>query len=212
MISPEPKELTTDQINKFDGIVLDVRTNSEYGAGHVPNSVNIGLGGQFATWAGTLVPIGTAIAVAAENQEQVNEAVMRLARVGHENVTGFILIDAYKDTKNKVEQVSVEEVSELTKTEKHIQFVDVRNVGEHNAGHAARTLNIPLGKLSTDFERLDPTAPTYVICQGGYRSSIGTSILENAGFKTIYNVTGGTAAWIKAGLETEASEAACATK
>jgi rhodanese-related sulfurtransferase len=65
--------------------------------------------------------------------------------------------------------------------------------------------------LPNEFERLDPALPTYVICQGGYRSSIGTSILENAGFKEIYNVTGGTAAWIVAGLETESSATACAS-
>jgi len=200
---PEPKKFTTDEVNEFDGIVLDVRSNTEYGAGHVPNSVNIGLGGQFATWAGTLVPIGTAIAVVAETKEQIDEAIVRLARVGHENVTGFILIGDYSTEKKTVEQVSVEEVSGLTQTEKFLQFVDVRRVAEHNNGHAYRTINIPLDKLDRDIDRLDPSAPTYVICQGGYRSSIGTSILENAGFEKLYNVTGGTAAWIKAGLETE---------
>ena len=92
----------------------------------------------------------------------------------------------------------------------YLQFIDVRRVAEHNAGHAVRSFNIPLDKLAVDFEKFDPQTPTYVICQGGYRSSIGTSILENAGFKTIYNVTGGTAAWIDAGLETEISAAACA--
>ena len=104
----------------------------------------------------------------------------------------------------------MEFVSDLTKSDAPLQFVDVRRVAEHNAGHAVRTINIPLDKLADDFGKLDPESPTYVICQGGYRSSIGTSILENAGFKSIYNVTGGTAAWVNAGLETEASAAACA--
>ena len=94
---------------------------------------------------------------------------------------------------------------------KNLQFVDVRRPAEHANGHAVRTLNIPLNKLATDFDKLDPNIPTYVICQGGYRSSIGTSILENAGFKKIYNVTGGTSAWIEAGLDTEVSAAACAS-
>ncbi|MFN0276988.1 MAG: rhodanese-like domain-containing protein [Pyrinomonadaceae bacterium] len=200
---PKPKELSSKEISDFDGVVIDVRKNYEYGDGHIPNSMNIGLGGQFASWAGTLIPIGTNIAVVADNQEQIDEAVMRLARVGHETVTGSIHISDYQDGKKTVEQVSVEEVNELTKTEEDIQFVDVRRVGEHNAGHAVRSLNIPLDKLATDFEKLDPNEPTFVICQGGYRSSIGTSILENAGFAKLYNVTGGTAAWIAAGLETE---------
>lgn len=206
----KPRELLSDEIRNFDGIVIDVRQNAEYGEGHVPNSVNIGLGGQFASWAGTLVPIGTPIALVAENETQIEEAAMRLARVGHETVSGSILIDNYTGETKAVEQVSVEEVSELTQTEKYLQFVDVRRPAEHAAGHAVRTINIPLDKLSSDFEKLDPAAPTFVICQGGYRSSLGTSILENAGFKKVYNVTGGTSAWIEAGLETETSAAACA--
>ncbi len=206
----KPRELSSDEIRNFDGIVIDVRQNAEYGEGHVPNSVNIGLGGQFASWAGTLVPIGTPIAVVAENEEQIEEAAMRLARVGHETVSGSILIDNYTGETKAVEQVSVEEVSELTKTEKFLQFVDVRRPAEHGAGHAVRTINIPLDRLSSDFEKLDPAAPTFVICQGGYRSSLGTSILENAGFKKIYNVTGGTKAWTDAGLDTKVSATACA--
>jgi len=206
-----PAELTTEQINGFDGIVVDVRKNHEYGAGHVPNSVNIGLGGQFASWAGTLIPIGTPIAIVADDADQVEEAVMRLARVGHETVSGYMWFSDYTGEKKTVGQVSVEFVSDLAKGGAPLQFVDVRRAAEHNAGHAIRTINIPLDKLAADFEKLDPSAPTYVICQGGYRSSIGTSILENAGFRTIYNVTGGTAAWLDAGLETEASAAACAS-
>jgi hydroxyacylglutathione hydrolase len=156
-----------------------------------------------------MVPVGTPIAVVAGAAEQVDEAFMRLARVGLETVTGFILIDKYTGEKRTIEQVGVEQVAELAKTEK-IQFVDVRRPAEHGNGHAPGTVNIPLDKLPADFEQLDPEAPTYVICQGGYRSSLGTSILENAGFRNIYNVTGGTAAWQSAGLETEVSATACA--
>ena len=204
-----PKELSSDEIRSFDGVVIDVRQMSEYGAGHIPNSVNIGLGGQCASWAGTLIPIGTAIALVAEKQEQIDEAITRLARVGHEAVSGFILIGSYDGEQKVIEQVPVEEIAGLTQTEKYLQFVDVRRVAEHNAGHAVRTSNIPLDKLAADFEKLDPLSPTFVICQGGYRSSIGTSILENAGFRKVYNVTGGTAAWIAADLETEKADVAC---
>ncbi len=199
----KPCELSSDEILRFDGVVIDVRQNFEYGAAHIPNSINIGLGGQFASWAGTLIPIGTTIAVAADNPTQIEEAVTRLARVGHESVTGYILIHNYTGEMKHVEQIPVEEVSELTQTAEHLQFVDVRRAAEHIAGHAVRTCNIPLDKLATEFEKLDPIAPTYVICQGGYRSSIGTSILENAGFQKLYNVTGGTAAWVEKAFPTE---------
>jgi len=201
----KPKELSSDEIRSFDGVVIDIRQMSDYGAGHIPNSVNIGLGGQFASWAGILIPIGTTLAIVADNPTQVEEAVVRLARVGHESVTGFMLVHNYEGETRTVEQVPVEKVGELMTADKSLQFVDVRRGPEHAAGHADRSVNIPLDKLAADFEKLDPNAPTYVICQGGYRSSIGTSILENAGFNTIYNVTGGTAAWIAAGLPAEAA-------
>ena len=88
----KPQEFSTEEIQAFDGVVIDIRQNLEYGEKHIPNSINIGLGGQFASWAGTLVPIGTPIAIVADNETQVDEACTRLARVGHETVTGFILL------------------------------------------------------------------------------------------------------------------------
>ena len=201
---PKPKQFSTEEIKNFDGVVLDVRKNYEYGAGHIPNAINIGLGGQFATWAGTLVPIGTPLAISADTQEQIDEAVMRLARVGHETVKGFILLEDFTGEKKTVEQITVEKVEENLSDK--IQFVDVRRVAEHAGGHAPRTINLPLNNLSGEIDKLNPDAPTYVICQSGYRSSLGASILENAGFNEVYNVQGGTQAWIDAGLKTNYSE------
>jgi rhodanese-related sulfurtransferase len=195
---PKPKQLSTEEIEDFDGVILDIRLNKEYGAAHVPNSINIGLGGQFASWAGTLIPIGTPIAIAAETEEQVDEAFMRLARVGHESVKGFILLSDYTGEKKAVEQIPVEKVKEILSD--HIQFVDVRRPAEHAGGHAPNTINLPLNNLPDEIDKLNPQKPTYVICQSGYRSSLGTSVLENAGFEEIYNVTGGTQAWINAGF------------
>lgn len=207
---PKPNALSTEEIEKFDGVVLDVRQNVEFGEGHIPNAINIGLGGQFASWAGTLIPIGTSIAIAADTQEQVDEAFMRLARVGHESVKGFILMKDFAGKKKTVKQVSVAEAKEATAQE-GVQFVDVRRVQEHANGHAPNTINLPLDILSREIDKIHPDKPTYVICQSGYRSSLGTSILENAGFKEIYNVLGGTKAWMDAGLETEVSATACAS-
>jgi glyoxylase-like metal-dependent hydrolase (beta-lactamase superfamily II)/rhodanese-related sulfurtransferase len=208
---PKPAEFSTAEVENFDGVVVDVRRSTEYGARHIVNAVNIWLGGQFASWAGTMIPIGVPVAVAADSGEEVEEAVMRLARVGHETVKGFILMKDYAGETRTVEQVAVEKVKEMTGTEKDLQFVDVRRAAEHANGHAPGTINIPLDRLDKELDRLDPAAPTYVICQSGYRSSLGTSILENAGFKKVYNVTGGTQAWIKAGFETEVSATACAS-
>ena len=205
---PKPVAFSTGEIENFDGVALDVRQNTEFGASHVPNSINIGLGGQFASWAGTLITIGTPIAIVAETEAQVDEAFMRLARVGIETVKGFILMKDFNGETKTVEQVSVEKVKENLSDE--IQFVDVRRVAEHANGHAPQTINLPLDILSRELDRLNPNMPTYVICQSGYRSSLGTSILENAGFAKVYNVTGGTKAWIDSGFETEVSATSCA--
>lgn len=205
---PEPEAMTTEEVLEFEGVVLDVREREEFGAGHIPNAINIGLAGQFASWAGTLISIGSPIVVTADTQEQIDEAVMRLARVGFETVEGFILMKDFTAEKNTVEQIPVSEVKEKLSDE--IQFVDVRRPQEHANGHAVQTINLPLNDLAREIDKLDPEKPTYVICQSGYRSSIGTSILENAGIKQIYNVTGGTNAWMEADLETEVSATACA--
>jgi len=149
-----------------------------------------------------------ALANIAESQEQVDEGFIRLALVGIETVKGFILIgDCTGDTK-KIEQVSVSQVKE--KLAGDIKFVDVRCPAEHASGHAPKTINLPLDVLAKEVGKLNPEKPTYVLCQGGYRSSLGTSVLENAGFKEIYNVIGGTKAWMDAGFDTEVSAAACA--
>jgi glyoxylase-like metal-dependent hydrolase (beta-lactamase superfamily II)/rhodanese-related sulfurtransferase len=202
---PKPKELSTEEIENFDGVLIDVRPNSEFGAGHVPNSINIGLGGQFATWAGTFVSIGTPVAIVAETHNQVDEAVMRLARVGIETAKGFILIKNYRGETKQIEQISVENVKERLAND--IQFVDVRRVAEYDGVHAEKTMNIPLNKVTRQLDHLNPSKPTYVICQSGYRSSLATSIFENAGFKQVYNVQGGTNAWVEAKLKTEVSTA-----
>ncbi len=203
-----PRKLSTDEIKGFDGVVIDVRSSVEYGAAHIPNAVNIWLAGQFASWAGTMIPIGTQIAIAADTAEQVDEAVMRLARIGHDTAAGFILMSEFTSETKSVEQVSVNRLNEVIDDD--IQLIDVRRVAEYSAAHAIGAVNMPLDKLPNETDRLDPEKTTYVICQSGYRSSLATSILENAGFRDLHNVSGGTAEWIAAGLETEMTVTKCA--
>jgi len=202
---PKPKELSSDEVSNFDGIVLDVRTAAEFGAGHVPNAINIGLSGKFATWAGTFIPVGTPLAIAANTSEQVDEALMRLARVGLETVSGFVLMSEYDGDVNSIEQTAVTDL----RTQTDSQFVDVRQPGEYGAGHAHGAINLPLNTLAKNIDKLDPTKPTFVICQSGYRSSLATSLLENAGFKSVCNVAGGTSAWIAADLPTDEEQLSC---
>lgn len=204
-----PKEISSEQAANFSGVIIDVRNAAEYGAGHIPNSINIGLGGQFASWAGQMIPVGTPLAVAAANYEQVEEAVMRLARVGFETAAKYVLVRA-SDAAKATPQVSVEAAASFIASSSNAQLIDVRRPAEYAAGHAKGALNIPLDTLSRDLDRVDPSRPTFVICQSGYRSSLASGILENAGVAEINNVTGGTKAWIDAGLDTETAAAATA--
>ena len=207
---PKPRAMSSEEIANFDGVVLDVRPAAAFGGGHIPNAINIGLSGKFATWSGTFIPVGTPLAIAADTQQQVDEAFMRLARVGLESVQGFILMADHVGELSTIAQVPVGDACKCSQSQNGVQLVDVRQPGEYAAGHASRARNIPLGSLDKNIDQLDPTAPTYVICQTGYRSSLATSILENAGFKNVHNVAGGTSAWIDAGLDIEMTATSCA--
>lgn len=204
----KPERMSPQEIKNFRGLILDVRNADDFGAAHVPNSLNIGLGGQFASWAGTLIDTDEPIALVAESEEKAEEAVMRLARVGIESVKGFLEggIEAWQAAgfpAARIEQISVEEMNNRLTTNDDLQFVDVRREVEFINGHAPKTINLTLSNFSTLADQMDKSRPTYVICQGGYRSSAATSILERKGFREVYNLSGGTGAWIKAGLKTE---------
>jgi hydroxyacylglutathione hydrolase len=215
---PRPESLSPAEVCKLAAqghVVLDVRSAAEFGAGHVPGSLNIGLGGQFASWAGSLIPIDAPIVIVAESDEKMGEAQMRLARVGLERVDGYLAggIDAWKNAGlelSTVRQISVAELKELLESRAALQLIDVRRPTEYQAGHAPRAIHVPLTNLRERLAALtlNPSTPTAVICAGGYRSSAGASLMQPFGFTTLLNVTGGTKAWIDAGYEVETVKAA----
>ncbi|MDT5262399.1 MAG: hydroxyacylglutathione hydrolase [Acidobacteriota bacterium] len=195
-------------------VVLDVRPAKEFGAGHVPGALNVGLGGQFASWAGALVPLGAPIIIVAEEEEQVDEAVTRLARVGHDSVRGYLRggMQAWREAGfgvDEVEQISVAELRRMIEEQPDLQVLDVRRPVEFAAGHAPRAASTPLGlRLREEATHLDPARSLAIICAGGYRSSAATSLLKPLGFRRLYNVEGGTGAWLAAGYPVERPTAA----
>lgn len=202
-----------------DDVVLDVRSVADFGSGHVPGSLNIGLGGQYASWAGTLISFKAPVVIVAESEDKANEAQVRLARVGLENVKGYLAggIQAWRDAGFEVAdvpQITVAELKELIENDKDLQVIDVRRGGEYESGHAPRAVTAPLANLRETLPKLNlnPSGKTAVICAGGYRSSAATSILQPLGFTNLVNVTGGTNAWIKAGYEVEMPATAAAAK
>jgi len=218
----KPVALTAEEVSKLISqpeseslpyLVLDVRSAADFGAAHVPGSMNIGLGGQFAIWAGSLIPIGTPIIIVAESDAKREEAVMRLARVGIESVKGYLEggIDAWRGAglgTKTVPQISVDELDSLIEQDHELQILDVRRPPEYEGGHVPRAVHAPLSNLESNASRLslDPSKPTAVICAGGYRSSAATSILQSHGYSNLRNVTGGTNAWINAGYPVEIPE------
>jgi glyoxylase-like metal-dependent hydrolase (beta-lactamase superfamily II) len=185
---------------EVSGLVLDVRDAAEYGAGHIPGSINIGLSGQYASWAGTLVSANDEVTIVAADRTRAEEAVMRLARVGLENVAGYLDggIDAWRAAGLPLDTIPQIDVSELQSMD--VEVLDVRRIGEYEAGHVPHAMNVPLDTLPERIDELDPSKAIAVICASGYRSSTATSILQRHEFRTLYNVVGGTSAWVAAGF------------
>lgn len=207
-----PAALAPEEVKRLadEGhVVLDVRAAEEFGAGHVPGALNVGLGGQFASWAGSLVEPDASVIIIAETDEQIDEAVMRLARVGLENVRGYLSggMLAWGEAglpQSRVPQITVGELRELQRANPDLQIVDVRRPAEYAGGHVPRAARAPLSaRLAESLSKLDPAQPTAVICAGGYRSSAATSMLAKRGFRQLLNVTGGTGAWTSAGFPVE---------
>jgi len=203
-----PQPLTPQQVLELQNhVLLDVRSAADFGASHVPGSVNIGLGGQFAMWAGCLIPLSASIVIIADTGAQIDESVVRLARVGIENVKGYLEggVESWRDAGlplDSIEQVSVAELKEQM-TSGDLQIVDVRRPAEYAGGHVPRAINAPLASLDKNPLPLKKDKRTAVICAGGYRSSAAASLLQQQGFSNLLNVSGGTGAWINAGYPVE---------
>jgi glyoxylase-like metal-dependent hydrolase (beta-lactamase superfamily II) len=210
---PEPPDLPPDavaQMQKEGAVVLDTRPAAQYGTAHVPGSLHIGLGGQFASWAGALIPAEAPIVLVAEDPERVREARLRLARVGIESVAGALEggIEAWQASGRplgSIEQIAVDELERRLREEQSLEVVDVRRPMEWQSGHIAKARHLPLNDLPRRAGELSPGDPVAVVCAGGYRSSIATSLLEQQGLRRLTNVVGGMTAWSTAGLPTVAS-------
>ncbi len=201
--SPRPAALAASQVKEAaeDGtIVLDVRPSAQFGNGHVPGALNIGLSGQFASWAGNLLDMTTPIVVVAEDVEGVDGAIMRLARVGIETVTGYLQGGMYAWDKAgypvvTVAQMPVDELNHVLVERGDLQLIDVRGPAEYRAGHLPQAENAELAHLAEHAAAFDKTRPVAIMCQSGYRSAAACSVLQKLGFARVYNVVGGVSAW-----------------
>lgn len=180
-------------------VVIDARTDTEFAQGHLARSINIGLGGRFAEYAGEVMKAGTPIVLVVPVGHE-SEAKIRLARIGFDNVVG-VLDDptrAFVENPKYVETASRLSAAELmtrTETVEDLVLIDVRNPGEVSLGTIKGSLTISLPSLLNRLPELDPTKPTVVYCAGGYRSSIARSLLRSHGFADVSDMVGGFTAW-----------------
>ncbi len=189
---------------KEGDLALDVRPGEQFAAGHVPGSINIALSGQFASWAGTVLGLSAHPALIADSESQLEEARLRLARVGIEVVDGYLAggVAAWKQSGFPLATISQMTARELDSNLKSgpIQVLDVRRETEWEAGHIASATWWPLDNFKVSPPEMDHDAPIAVHCKGGYRSMIASSLLQRAGFKHVVNVIGGFDAWRDAKL------------
>ena len=191
-------------------IALDVRPVEDFAAGHVPGSINIALSGQFASWAGAVLGLSSRPILIAENSDQIEEARMRLARVGIEELSGYLEggVEGWQKAGLELAQMPQVTVEELkTHLAAHdLRVLDVRREGEWNAGHIEGADWYPLDRFKAGLPTLKEGTPTAVHCKGGYRSMIAASLLQRAG-QNVINVIGGYDAWEEA-QKSKAPEAA----
>ena len=193
------KALTPDEFvqvaDETAALILDVRDPQTFAAGFIPNSINIGIKGQFAPWVGTLITdIKQPILIVAEDSGE-DEAITRLARVGYDNTIGFLKggfqtwLDTEKDF-DEIVSVSPEEFAELI-DETELKVLDVRKPGEFSTSHVEGAITAPLDFINESMKLIDPEETYLVHCAGGYRSMIFTSILRARGFENLIDVAGG---------------------
>jgi len=212
-LAREMNPLTLDAVLalKANGAqILDTRDPDEFGAAHLAGSTNIGLGGQYATWAGTMLdrkhPI---VIIAAPGREP--ESAVRLGRIGFDHVAGYLQnglhsLESRPELIAKTERLSAPFAAELLSSNQPPLVVDVRAPREREQKHIGGSLSIPLNRLAENLERLPKYRSLLVYCAGGYRSSIAASLLRGSGFDSVSEIAGGIAAWEAARLPVRHTE------
>ncbi len=198
-----------------EALVLDTRTPHQFSQGHVPGSINIGLSGQFAPWVGALVPgVAHPLLLITEHGKE-EEAVMRLARVGYDNVLGYLDggIAAWEAASKEVDvvrSINVKEFEEVLHQNPKVKVIDVRKEGEFVAEHVDGAKNLPLDFINELMAEFPKEETFFIHCQGGYRSMIASSILKARGYHNLVDVAGGYAA-IKKNTAIQCTDYVCPT-
>ncbi len=207
---PVMKALTPDKFRKAinkNTIVLDIRNYDAFGAQHIKNSYAIDYGGNFATFAGWVLPPDKNIMIVARDLHQAQGAVKWLRRVGLDNVTGYLKGGMFEWMKagyeaEHIQQMSPSEIIKAMKTGKY-QLIDVRAEGEFQNVRIKNSVNIPAPDTRKRFNEIDKTKKTILMCTTGHRSSLAASILSQKGIGNLFNAAGGITGYTAAGFPLE---------
>ncbi len=196
-LSPSEFELMA---NESKALILDTRAPEVFAKGFIPNSINIGLEGNFAMWVGEMIPdIMQEILLVTDNDKE-EEAIIRLSRVGYDHAIGYLKggFNAWKNSGYEVDTVQRLSADQFTKeyTTQPI-IIDVRKKSEFDSEHVVNAINLPLNELNIRFYELPQEEPFILHCAGGYRSMIAASILKSRGYHDFVDVEGGMTAIAK---------------
>lgn len=200
--------------NETMALMIDTRQPEEFAKGFIPNSINIGLDGSFASWVGTLVPdVKQQILVIADEGTE-EEAITRMARVGYDNVIGYLEggFKAWHAEGREIDEIESITPAELLKRgeQEELNILDVRRKSEHDSEHVIDAINAPLDYINDSMALVDKDKTYYVHCAGGYRSMVFNSILRARGFDKLVDIKGGFDA-IKEEGKFKVSEYVCPT-
>ncbi|WP_294287138.1 MBL fold metallo-hydrolase [uncultured Chryseobacterium sp.] len=201
-LTPVPAEDFEAYVEETGALILDTRSPGDFCKGFVPNSINIGLKGDFAPWVGTLIvdvkhPI---LLIADEGTEE--EAITRLSRVGFDNVQGYLKggFEAWKNSGKETDEVNRISAEEFTRQfTENSKVIDVRKISEYSAEHIDNAYNKPLDTISDWVKTIDDAEHFFLHCAGGYRSMIAASILNSHGIRNFTEIEGGFGAIKKTG-------------
>ena len=196
-----------------DAQLLDVRDAVDFEGAHVAGSVNIGLGGKYATWCGTVLNHEQPIVVIAEPGSE-EEAIMRLGRIGFDNVAGYLdgglrALESHPEHLRSIRRITAVALADQLDAAQSPLVLDVRAAQERRSGYIENSKNIPLPQLMDRLSELPEDRTIAVQCQGGYRSAIACSLLARAGRDNLLDVVGGFKAWSASKLPAEGEAAAC---
>lgn len=200
VIAKSDKALSVDAFKKAvenGAWILDTRTPETFTEGFIPGSINIGLKGRFAEWAGQLLPFDQPVVLVTDPKEE-KEAIVRLARIGFHNVTGHLKngFSTWIESGEKADlivNVNVEELMLDIPYDNNLRIIDVRKPTEFEGGHIEGAVNISLSSMTdpASMAVIDEVHNLYIHCQSGYRSTIACSLIKRQGFHNLRNVPGG---------------------